>query len=53
VPGFDVAGVALALGGGGHQLASGATIDGPLADAVERVLAMLREAAKAGERLVT
>jgi phosphoesterase RecJ-like protein len=34
--------VATALGGGGHVLASGATLPGPLSEAVERVLAGLR-----------
>ena len=43
VPGFDVAGIALALGGGGHTLASGCRIPGPLEEAQQRVLAMLRE----------
>jgi len=43
VPGFDVAGVALALGGGGHALASGCLVPGPLEEAQQRVLAMLRE----------
>lgn len=40
-PGYDVSGVALGLGGGGHTQASGATIDGPLEAAQERVLALL------------
>jgi len=43
VPGFDVTGVALALGGGGHSLASGCTVAGPLEKARRRVLALLRE----------
>ena len=37
-PGFNVSNAATALGGGGHPLAAGATIDGPLADATRRVL---------------
>ncbi len=37
-PGYDVAGVAARLGGGGHKEASGATIPGPLDAARERVL---------------
>lgn len=53
VPGFDVSTVALALGGGGHPLAAGATIDGPLDDAVARTLKMLRKAAQAGTPLVS
>ncbi len=43
-PGFNVSQAAVALGGGGHPLASGATIDGPLAAAVKRVLSTLRDA---------
>ncbi len=48
VPGFDVSPVALALGGGGHALASGATVDGPLHEVVERTVQMLRQAAREG-----
>ena len=40
--GFNVSDAAIALGGGGHPLAAGATIDGPLADATQRVLAALK-----------
>jgi phosphoesterase RecJ-like protein len=47
-PGFDVAGVAFSLGGGGHKQASGVTIDGPLEAAQARVMALLREAVKEG-----
>ena len=43
-PGYDVARVAFALGGGGHPQAAGATIDGPLDTAVQRVIHALREA---------
>jgi phosphoesterase RecJ-like protein len=39
VPGYDVATVALALGGGGHPQAAGCTLEGDLADVEERVLA--------------
>ena len=42
-PGYDVSQVALALGGGGHKQASGATIAGPLEAASARVMLMLRE----------
>jgi phosphoesterase RecJ-like protein len=42
MPGFDVAQVALALGGGGHALAAGFTAPGPLEDVQARVLAILR-----------
>ena len=41
-PGYDVATVAYALGGGGHRPAAGCTIDGPLSAAVPRVVTMLR-----------
>jgi phosphoesterase RecJ-like protein len=40
--GQDVARAAQALGGGGHPLAAGATIDGPLEAAAERVLQALK-----------
>jgi phosphoesterase RecJ-like protein len=43
-PGFDVSDVALELGGGGHPAAAGATIDGPLTVAKERVLARVKAA---------
>jgi phosphoesterase RecJ-like protein len=42
-PGYDVSQIALALGGGGHRQASGATIAGPLEAAMARVMPMLRE----------
>ena len=42
VPGFDVARVALQLGGGGHALAAGCNLPGPLEEAQKRVLAALR-----------
>jgi len=35
--------VAAAFGGGGHRLASGATLPGPLSEASARLLAALRE----------
>ncbi len=41
-PGFDVANIALQLGGGGHPAASGCTIDGPLDEVVERVVTMMK-----------
>jgi phosphoesterase RecJ-like protein len=43
VPGFDVSGIALELGGGGHPRASGCRVSGPLEEAEKRILAMLRE----------
>ncbi len=39
---FDVASVALALGGGGHPQAAGCTMDGPLDMAAERVVTLLK-----------
>jgi len=45
-PGFDVAQVALALGGGGHALAAGCTISGPLEAAQDRVLLLLKNSMK-------
>jgi phosphoesterase RecJ-like protein len=39
---MDVAHVAESFGGGGHQCASGCSVDGPLADAVRQILAQLR-----------
>ncbi|MCC7355268.1 MAG: bifunctional oligoribonuclease/PAP phosphatase NrnA [Anaerolineae bacterium] len=49
-PGWDVAQVALALGGGGHMLASGVTVRGTLPEVRERVLALLDESLAAQER---
>jgi bifunctional oligoribonuclease and PAP phosphatase NrnA len=43
-PGFDVSGIALELGGGGHPAAAGATVDGPLPEATEQVLARVKRA---------
>ena len=36
------------LGGGGHVLASGCTVDGPLQAAIDRTLPLLRDAARKG-----
>jgi phosphoesterase RecJ-like protein len=41
VPGVDVSGVALALGGGGHRQAAGCTLPGPIEAAREEVLGRL------------
>lgn len=49
VPGFDVASIALALGGGGHTLAAGCVVPGPLDEAQRRVLAVVRDSL-AGQR---
>ncbi len=43
VPGFDVARVALQFGGGGHALAAGCNLSGPLEEAQSRVLAVLQD----------
>ncbi len=53
VPGFDTSAVAVLLGGGGHRLASGATVDEPLGTLVPRVVALLKEAVRAGSPVVT
>jgi phosphoesterase RecJ-like protein len=42
VPGRDVAGVALNLGGGGHPQAAGCTLEGDLVEIQDRVLAEIR-----------
>lgn len=42
--GFNISGVALALGGGGHPAAAGVTIPGDLDEAVERVIPLLQSA---------
>lgn len=49
-PGFDVSEVALALGGGGHPAASGCTLPGPLADAIDKVIPALQAARRKGRR---
>jgi len=43
-PGFDVSGIALELGGGGHAAAAGCTVDGPLKPVVDQVLTMMKKA---------
>ncbi len=52
VPGFDTSAVAVLLGGGGHRLASGATVDEPLETLVPRVVALLKDAVRAGSPVV-
>jgi phosphoesterase RecJ-like protein len=49
-PGFDVAQLALSLGGGGHAAASGCTVSGPLEAAKARVLPMLLSALREQRR---
>ncbi len=44
-PGFDVAKVALTLGGGGHTLAAGATVAGALDEVIESAIPLLKQAA--------
>lgn len=44
LPGLNVAELATAFGGGGHELASGATLDGSLEEVQGRVLASARQA---------
>lgn len=51
-PGYDVSEVAFGLGGGGHRQASGATIPGPLEEARQRVLPLLKDAAKKGKLVI-
>lgn len=48
-PGFDVSGVAYALGGGGHKQAAGATVPGTLDEVRTRILALLQEVAANGK----
>jgi phosphoesterase RecJ-like protein len=52
VPGFDTTQVAVALGGGGHRLASGATVREPLEAVVPRVVEMFKAEARRGKPLV-
>lgn len=47
VPGFDVAQVALQFGGGGHALAAGCRLPGPLEEAQRRVLDALQNVIRA------
>lgn len=42
-PPIDVAAVAAHFGGGGHRQAAGALVDGPLSEAVEKVVGMMKE----------
>lgn len=41
---YDVSGVALSLGGGGHPQAAGCTLPGPLGDVERRVVSLLAQA---------
>lgn len=51
-PGYDVSKLAFNLGGGGHVQASGATVDGGLQETVDRVVPILKEAARAGSLVI-
>lgn len=50
--GYNVGAIALEIGGGGHVLAAGATIDGPLDEAVARVLTLLKRASAEGQLVI-
>jgi phosphoesterase RecJ-like protein len=52
VPGFDTSGAAVSLGGGGHRLASGATVHEPLDTLVPRVVELFKAEARRGKPLV-
>jgi phosphoesterase RecJ-like protein len=45
-PGYDVAALALTFGGGGHKAASGAEVEGSLAEVREKVLEATRQLVK-------
>ncbi len=49
-PGYDISGLALELGGGGHPTAAGCTVEGPLEQVVGQVVSMLKEAQHAQMR---
>lgn len=51
-PPYNVAELALNLGGGGHPLASGCTLDGPLAKAESLVVSMARETIRQQQALI-
>jgi bifunctional oligoribonuclease and PAP phosphatase NrnA len=48
--GYNVAKVAVALGGGGHIQAAGATLNDTLTEVIERVLPMLKQASAEGKQ---
>lgn len=48
-PGYDVASVALSLGGGGHAQAAGATVAGSIDDVRAQVLPLLQQAVAEGQ----
>jgi len=51
-PPYNVSEVAVNLGGGGHALASGCTLDGPLAKAEALVVAMTKESIRQQEAIL-
>lgn len=52
-PGYDVSGVAVACGGGGHRQASGALMAGSLADVRAKVMPLLQQEAVRGVLVLT
>jgi len=48
-PGYNLADLAFRLGGGGHPLAAGATLDMPIEEAVRTVIPLLRDAMREAE----
>ncbi len=50
--GYDVGSVAMSIGGGGHRLAAGATVNGTLDHVRERVMPMLKQAVAEGELVI-
>ncbi len=48
-PGYDVARVALAFGGGGHPPAAGCLVPGPLEEVIPPILSALKAAARDGQ----
>jgi bifunctional oligoribonuclease and PAP phosphatase NrnA len=50
VPGYDTSNVAVALGGGGHPAASGATVHEPLDVVVARAVKMLQDVVRNGKQ---
>lgn len=45
--GYDISGLALALGGGGHPAAGGATVAGSLPEVTDRVVSLLKQTRRA------
>lgn len=49
-PGYDVAAAAVELGGGGHTLASGASVKGPIKEVVNKAVKLLMRQSELGQR---